>query len=97
MTPADKGVDSDAHETESGSHVEGVQFKGATKAGDEDGGQGDTRKHIPDAKGGSKKRIESHYGGKEAEATEDQQDPSKGDMVCFSCWTGCYNHTKLST
>lgn len=44
------------HETESGGNVEGVQFKGMTKDG------ADTRKHIPDAKGYNKKRIESHYG-----------------------------------
>ena len=79
--PADKGTDSEAHETDSGSNVEGVQFKGATKGGDREGEQGDTRKHIPDAKGGSKKRIESHYGGKQGEATSEEQDASNEDMV----------------
>ncbi|KAL8654824.1 MAG: hypothetical protein Q9226_003282 [Calogaya cf. arnoldii] len=47
-----------AHEVDSGSNVEGVRFKGATSGGE----QGDTIKHIPDAKGFNKKRIESDYG-----------------------------------
>ena len=46
---------------DSGSKVEGVQFKGATR----EGGKGDTRKHIPDAKGGAKKRIESDQGNRQ--------------------------------
>ncbi|KAL9118703.1 MAG: hypothetical protein Q9187_004750 [Circinaria calcarea] len=50
------------HETDNGGDVEGVQFKGAAKLVNEDPGQGDVRKHIPDAKGGNKKRIESKYG-----------------------------------
>ena len=50
------------HETDSGGDAEGVQFKGASKKVKEDDGQGDTRKHIPDAKGFNKKRIESKYG-----------------------------------
>ena len=70
-----------AHEKEGGQDVEGVQFKGATSGGTEEGEQGDTRKHIPDAKGFSKKRIESHYGGKEGEATNEEQDPSNKDLV----------------
>ncbi|KAL8670061.1 MAG: hypothetical protein Q9168_005380 [Polycauliona sp. 1 TL-2023] len=51
-----------SYEVDSGSNVEGVQFKGATSGGTRDGEQGDTRKHIPDAKGFAKKRIESDYG-----------------------------------
>ncbi|KAI9698792.1 MAG: hypothetical protein M1836_003902 [Candelina mexicana] len=56
--------DDEPHEVESGGNVEGVQFKGATSGGTKEGKneQGDTRKHIPDAKGGAKKRIESDYG-----------------------------------
>lgn len=50
------------HETDSGGDVEGVQFKGASKMVKEDDDKGDTRKHIPDAKGFNKKRIESKYG-----------------------------------
>ncbi|KAF2083996.1 hypothetical protein K490DRAFT_69256 [Saccharata proteae CBS 121410] len=42
--------------------VEGVRFKGSTNQGGDDHSAPDTRKHIPDAKGGSKKRIESGYG-----------------------------------
>ncbi|KAL8770902.1 MAG: hypothetical protein Q9209_003553 [Squamulea sp. 1 TL-2023] len=51
-----------AHEVDSGSNVEGVRFKGATSGGTREGEQGDTRKHIPDAKGFNKKRISSDYG-----------------------------------
>lgn len=50
------------HETGDGGDVEGVQFKGAAKLVREDPEQGDVRKHIPDAKGFNKKRIESKYG-----------------------------------
>lgn len=66
-----------AHEVESGGDVDGVRFKGATSGGNgegEDGQpiQGDVRKHIPDAKGGAKKRISSEYG-------KSQGSPSEGD------------------
>lgn len=69
------------HEKEGGSDVGGVQFKGTTSGGTREGEQGDTRKHIPDAKGFNKKRIESDYGGKEGEAQKPEQDPSDKDMV----------------
>lgn len=72
------------HEKEGGQDVEGVQFKGATSGGTRKNEQGDTRKHIPDAKGFNKKRIESHYGGKEGEAQEPEQDPSDKDMVSIA-------------
>ncbi len=68
------------HETESGGDVEGVQFKGATK----DGAKGDTRKHLPDSKGGTKKRIESDYGvrqGTSDEQPERDAEGSKKDKV----------------
>ena len=80
-TPADKGPKAEAYETGSGGNVEGVQFKGATSGGTKEGEQGDTRKHIPDAKGGSKLRIESHYGNKQGGASEPEQDPDDKDMV----------------
>ncbi len=73
------------HEKEGGQDVEGVQFKGATSGGTKEGEQGDTRKHIPDAKGFNKKRIESDYGGKEGEAQKPEQDPSDKDLVSFLC------------
>ena len=76
-TSDDEAPENTIHEKEGGQNVEGVQFKGATT----DGEQGDTRKHIPDAKGFNKKRIESHYGGKEGEAQEPEQDASNKDMV----------------
>ena len=80
-TPADKGPDVEAHETESGGDVEGVQFKGSTSGGTKEGEQGDTRKHIPDAKGGSKKRIESDYAKPQGQASEPEQDPDNKDVV----------------
>ena len=80
-TSDDEGSESTVQEKEGGQDVEGVQFKGATSGGSEEGEQGDTRKHIPDAKGFSKKRIESHYGRKQGEAQEPEQDPSGKDMV----------------
>jgi len=51
--------------------VEGVQFKGATKAGDESNEQTDTRKHIPDPKGYNKLRIESDYGMRQGVSDEE--------------------------
>lgn len=74
------------HEKEGGGNIEGVQFKGATKGGTEEGEQGDTRKHIPDAKGASKKRIESDYGIVQGAAQDDDatvQEPGNvQDKVC---------------
>ena len=70
-----------AHETDGGHNVEGVRFKGPTSGGTADGEQGDTRKHIPDAKGGSKKRIESHYGKRLGEASSDDPDLDDEDKV----------------
>ncbi len=69
------------HEKEGGQNVEGVRFKGATSGGTKEGEQGDTRKHIPDAKGGNKLRIESHYGNKQGEATTSEQSPDNEDLV----------------
>ena len=66
-----------AHETEAGNDVEGVRGKGATK----DGPAGDTRKHIPDAKGYNKKRIESDYGHSQSPDTSEENEPDKGDKV----------------
>lgn len=83
-TSDDEGAQKAVQEKEGGQNVEGVQFKGATSGGTEEGEQGDTRKHIPDAKGFSKKRIESDYGGKQGEAQEPEQDPSDKDMAAAS-------------
>ena len=80
-TSDDDGPENIAHETESGGNVEGVQFKGATSGGTRDGEQGDTRKHIPDAKGFNKKRIESDYGRRQGEAQKPEQDASNKDLV----------------
>ncbi len=91
-TPSDKGSDNTTHETAPGKKVEGVQFKGATSGGTRDGEQGDTRMHIPDAKGGSKKRIESHYGLKQGEATSPEQDASGDDMVLHKRSSGLSDH-----
>lgn len=85
-TSDDGDSENTAHEKEGGQDVEGVQFKGPTSGGTREGEQGDTRKHIPDAKGFNKKRIESHYGGKEGEAQNPEQDPSDKDLV----WTAPY-------
>lgn len=76
-TSDDEQPNNVAHETESGGNVEGVKFKGATSAGTRDGEQGDTRKHIPDAKGGNKKRIESHYGKRQGVAGDDDLEPDE--------------------
>ncbi|KAF2233386.1 hypothetical protein EV356DRAFT_503718 [Viridothelium virens] len=63
---ADENDNTSKHET----HVleqdtkgtpEGVRFKGKTSQGDEDNEMTDVRKHVPDAKGGAKKRIDSGY------------------------------------
>ena len=80
-TSDDEDSGNTAHEKEGGQNVEGVQFKGATSGGTREGEQGDTRKHIPDAKGFNKKRIESDYGGKEGEAQQPEQDPGDKDLV----------------
>ncbi|MCJ1453949.1 hypothetical protein MMC28_004298 [Mycoblastus sanguinarius] len=73
-----------SHEKEGGQNVDGVQFKGATSGGTKEGEQGDTRKHIPDAKGFNKKRIESDYGAKQGEAREPEQHPSDKDLAAAS-------------
>ncbi|KAL8700757.1 MAG: hypothetical protein Q9224_000820 [Gallowayella concinna] len=70
-----------AHEVESGSNVEGVRFKGATSGGTREGEQGDTRKHIPDAKGFNKKRIESDYGKEQGQL--DGEDSPGTDKACI--------------
>lgn len=86
-TSDDEDPENTTHEKEGGQDVEGVQFKGATSGGTRDGEQGDTRKHIPDAKGFNKKRIESDYGGKEGEAQNPEQDPSNKDLVTIAPYT----------
>ncbi|KAK4692064.1 hypothetical protein P7C71_g5068, partial [Lecanoromycetidae sp. Uapishka_2] len=84
-TPGDKGKDGTPREENSGGNVEGVQFKGAVAGGTKgDNEQGDTRKHIPDAKGGSKKRIESDYAGREGVADKPEQDPQNEDKAAPS-------------
>ena len=71
-TSEDEGSENVAHEKgKGGGDVDGVQFKGATNAGDENNEQTDTRKHIPDAKGYNKLRIESDYGNKQGESDEE--------------------------
>lgn len=85
-TSEDEEPQDTAHETDSGDNVEGVQFKGATSGGSREGEQGDTRKHIPDAKGGSKKRIESDYGRPQGVASDDDLEKDESgktmDKVC---------------
>ena len=80
-TSDDESPENTTYETEGGQNVEGVRFKGPTSGGTKDGEQGDTRKHIPDAKGANKKRIESHYGKTQGEAEDPEQDPKNKDMV----------------
>ncbi|KAL8690033.1 MAG: hypothetical protein Q9218_004433 [Villophora microphyllina] len=75
-----------SYELPDGNNVEGVRFKGATSGGTKEGEQGDTRKHIPDAKGGAKHRIESHYG-KEIGTLKDD-DPPDTDKPAGSKQTG---------
>lgn len=82
-TSDDEGSENVAHEKEGGSNVEGVQFKGATSGGSKEGEQGDTRKHIPDAKGFNKKRIESDYAIKSGESQATEQDAGNDDLVLF--------------
>lgn len=65
---------------DSGKNVEGVQFKGPSNAGPNKQ-QTDTRRSYPDAKGGNKKRIESHYGQKQGVAGDSEQDPKDKDLV----------------
>ena len=65
---------------DSGEDVEGVQFKGPSNAGPNKQ-QSDTRRHVPDAKGGAKKRIDSHYGQKQGVAEDSEQDPKDKDLV----------------
>ena len=81
-TSDDEGSENGAKEVDSGKNVEGVQFKGATSGGTKDNNeQGDTRKHIPDAKGGNKKRIESDYAKIQGEAQKPEEDPTDKDLV----------------
>lgn len=77
---------------DSGENVEGVQFKGSSNAGPNKQ-QSDTRKHVPDAKGGAKKRIDSHYGQRQGIAEDSEQDPKDKDLVfskiCPQTTSGC--------
>ena len=82
-TSEDESSDDTAHEKEGGGNVEIVQFKGSTNT-TEEGVQDDTRKHIPDAKGFAKKRIESSYGNKLGEASTDEQGSENEDLVSVS-------------
>lgn len=79
---SDDESDTFLHEKEGGNEAEGVKFKGPTK----NGPPGDTRKHIPDAKGANKKRIESDYGERQGVAEGDDatvQEPGNvTDKVC---------------
>ena len=81
----DEEAGNTAHEKEGGGNVEGVQFKGSTSGGTKVGEQGDVRKHIPDAKGANKKRIESEYGNQLGEAEQSEQDPKNKDLVWVFC------------
>lgn len=80
-TPEDES-DTILHEKEDGTEDQGVTFKGPTK----NTPPGDTRKHIPDAKGANKKRIESDYGKRQGVAEGDDatvQEPGNvKDKVC---------------
>ena len=80
-TPEDES-DTILHEKEDGTEDQGVAFKGPTK----NTPPGDTRKHIPDAKGANKKRIESDYGKRQGVAEGDDatvQEPGNvKDKVC---------------
>ncbi|MCJ1401201.1 hypothetical protein MMC11_004413 [Xylographa trunciseda] len=79
--------DNTAHETEAGDDVEGVRGKGATK----EGPAGDTRKHIPDAKGYNKKRIESDYGHSQSPDRSEETEPDKGDKAAAAKEAGSQN------
>ncbi|KAI4287526.1 MAG: hypothetical protein L6R35_003214 [Caloplaca aegaea] len=75
-SPRDEFPKGGGYEVESGGNVEGVRFKGATAGGTREGEggrreQGDVRKHIPDAKGGAKKRISSDYAKPQGKSAED--------------------------
>ena len=70
-------------EKSSSEGLEGVRFKGATKAG-KDGRQTHTEKHIPDAKGFNKKRLESDYGTVLGAAEDDEQSADDQDLVSFA-------------
>jgi len=97
-TSDDEQTKNVAHETDSGGTVEGVQFKGASSA-TEDGEQSDTRKHIPDAKGGNKKRIESHYGKRQGVAGDDNLEPDENgrtkDKVCRILYPEIFGHVQI--
>lgn len=77
-----------AHEVESGSNVEGVRFKGATSGGTREGEQGDTRKHIPDAKGFNKKRIESDYGKEQGQLEGEDSSGTDKALILFAVNSG---------
>ncbi|KAL9128159.1 MAG: hypothetical protein Q9217_003102 [Psora testacea] len=82
-TSDNEGVDDGPQEKERGANVEGMRFKGAASATKEDD-QNDTRMRIPDAKGGYKKRINSHYGRRQGVAQDEEQDPENEDLAAGS-------------
>ena len=91
-TPDTSGDEEKVVDVDTGKNVAGVQFKGPSNAGP-DHQQTDTRRSYPDAKGGRKKRIESHYGQKQGVAGDPEQDPEDKDLVfskiCPWTRTGC--------
>ena len=64
-----------------GSSPEGVRFKGKTNQGDEDNEMTDTKKLIPDAKGGTKKRLDS--GSAISQSVEDHESVMSSSKVIF--------------
>lgn len=70
---------------ESKGDTEDVKFKGPSKAIDE-GEVTDTRKHVPDAKGGAKKRIEGGYGTPvgEGDKAREGEEGKAADKVSFT-------------
>ena len=100
LLDAKKNPDNQAKVVGGGGNTEGVQFKGATSAGTGDNNeQGDTRKHIPDAKGGNKKRIESDYGirqGVNDDEPDKDNEQSKQDTVCADHIMNNRNAAKLT-
>ncbi|KAL9101717.1 MAG: hypothetical protein Q9163_003060 [Psora crenata] len=82
-TTDNEGLEDGAQEKAGGAEVEGVRFKGASSANKEDD-LNDTRTRKPDAKGGYKKRINSHYGRRQGVAEAEEEQPDNRDLAAGS-------------
>ena len=73
----------DSEDSDSGDEKEADTPETSDDEGEDDSEGKNTKKHIPDAKGGAKKRIESNAGEAQGETPESDGDDAPVDKVCI--------------